>query len=135
LQVDFIVSCMTTISIVLSWDGFLIIDYIVAILVTFALLGYSVYFLWDSCKGLMDGSTNSHLLGQISDHIREADKRLKLKTLKVRRVGVTLEVVAQVSMPKNSSVSDLKNILQNVNQKFTDTLPHEHVTNIGFSRH
>ena len=135
LQVDFVVSCLIAVSVILSWDGFLVIDYLVAIVVTFMILAYSIYFLVDSCKGLMDSSCSEHLLSQISDHIREAGSGLKLKTLKVRRVGASIEVVAQVSMPRTSKLDDLKKVRQNVHKAFDESLPHEHITNIGFSLH
>ena len=130
---DFMLSVSVVIVIVASRSGFIALDYIFAVLEAFFVIGYSISFLWESFKGLMDAAVDGEKIAKVSRCIRKADPSLRLKDLKISFEGRTLEIMVTVDGACAASVKEARMIREKIESSLAAGLAAPHRLHIGFS--
>lgn len=132
IHYNFVFATMTAGAVFLSYEGVLIIDYVLAIVMTVFILAYGVFLLYDAAQGLMDVSVDASTLESITQHIQSANPNLAVKTLKARRVGVTVEIIAMLGLPPETELTETGKILGVIHRSLADGLTVPHRLHIGF---
>lgn len=129
---DLLFSIIVVFSIVLARSGFIIIDYLVAILGGIYILWYSIHFLSHSFKGLMDASCDLPTLSKITNFIKSADPTMHIKDIRIRRVGKAFEIISIISLPKETKIKKAQAIIYNIKNILGSKIPEPCEVHIGF---
>jgi divalent metal cation (Fe/Co/Zn/Cd) transporter len=132
LDKDLALSVLVVIVVVFSAMGFSIWDYLAAVLVALFIVAYSIFFLFQSFKGLMDATYDKAAVAKIAQHIRKADPSLQLGALKVNRIGQMLEIMATVKLSQGVSMKEARNIVEKIQYALKVSLDSPHEVFVGF---
>lgn len=132
LNKDFILSIAVVATVVIARSGFTVIDYILAIFEAGFIIAYSIYLLFNSVKGLMDASCDAQTVERISRHIRKADTRISIESIRVSLAGKMLEIVAIISVASKTPVKDARMLVQKIKYVLQKDLSAAHEIYIGF---
>lgn len=108
---DYVISILVALVVIVSQIGFVTLDPIVAILEALFVLGYSIFFLAQSSKGLMDASPAAADVAKISECIKKSDPSLRIQSLKVNLLGRNFEIVTTVSFSSAATVNEAKIVI------------------------
>jgi len=133
LSTDFILSVLVMGTVLLSRVGFFVADYIFASLQAIYIFIYSVYLLRHSFKGLMDSTCDFATLSKISKCIKNADPVLRIKDLKVSRVGNVLEIMATIYLSNETKMKEVKNVFVKIKQGLKQNISDPCQMYLGFS--
>lgn len=133
LSKDFILSILVIMVVIISRSGFIVIDYIFAILEAVFIMGYGIYFLNNSFRGLMDASCSKETVSMIKKCINKADKNVTIQSLKVNPIGKVLEIITVVDLSKQVQMSDVKKLISKIKQTLKTNLSVPHEVYVGFS--
>jgi divalent metal cation (Fe/Co/Zn/Cd) transporter len=127
LNMDFLLSILTMITVVIARMGAPILDFICAMLTAFFILIYSISFLYDAFKGLMDASCDKKTVALIAGYIRKAKIEGTLETLRVNKIGQVFEIIAILKVQNQTAISDVTDIIKNIKNQIKDKFlqPHE----------
>lgn len=131
LHKDFTLSILVITVVVISRSGFIIIDHILAILEAIFIMGYSIYFLYNSLKGLMDASCSQEALSDIRGHIEGIGVPLTIKNLRVNIVGRMLEIAAIINVSKDMNIQEAKKLVEKIKRALKENLSMPHETYVG----
>ncbi|MBF0217209.1 MAG: hypothetical protein HQL30_09490 [Candidatus Omnitrophica bacterium] len=122
LRADLVLSALAAFVIVTSRMGAYILDYSLALLTTLLVMGYSVSFLGEAFKGLMDAACDKGTVAKVEKLLRDSDPGVVLDTLRVNRVGHVLEVIAGISFPGDASIKDAVRVVSKVKSSLNGKL-------------
>ncbi|MBF0252863.1 MAG: cation transporter [Candidatus Omnitrophica bacterium] len=128
---DFILSITVIVTVVVTRFGFFVFDYIVAILEAVLIIAYSVYFLYNSFKGLMDVSCDKKTLEQIKKSVKKADPGIRIKNIRIKTDENKLDMVIIVGMSKSTSGSEVKKVIEKIRGSLRANLKIEHEVHVG----
>lgn len=129
---DMALSVLAVVVVVFSATGFVVLDYIFAIATALFIVSYSVFFLSQSFKGLMDATHDREAVGNIARWIKKADPSLQVKSLKVNLIGQTLGIMATVKLPRTAKIKDARNIIGRIEHSLKVNLEVPYDVFIGF---
>ena len=130
---DFIASVLIIFSIIISRAGLTIIDYILAILISKYIIGYSIYFLGYSFRGLMDASCDQVTFSEISNYIKRADPTIKMESLKISPTGNTIDIVAILNLSNSTKIREVDVLIMKIKSALNANLSKPFELHIGFS--
>ncbi len=130
---DFILSVSVVIVIIVSRTGFVVLDYLFAVLEAIFIIAYSISFLWQSFKGLMDAPPDGTKLAKIASCIQKADPGLQLRDLKVNLDGRTLEIMVTVDGACAVNAKEAKTVIEKIEHSLKAGLSVPYRAYIGFS--
>lgn len=133
LNKDFILSILVIMAVIISRSGFIAIDYILAILEAVFIMGYGIYFLNNSFKGLMDASCSKETVSMVKKCINKAEKNLTIQSLRVNPVGKALEIITVIGLSKRVQMSDVKKLIGKIKQTLKADLSVPYEVYVGFS--
>lgn len=133
LNKDFVLSILVIMVVIISRSGFIVIDYIFAILEAVFIMSYGIYFLYNSLKGLMDAAGNKETVALIKKCIKKADKNLSIQSLKVNPIGKVLEIITIVGLSKRTQMGDIKKLISAIKRTLKTDLPFPHEVYVGFT--
>lgn len=133
ITTDFVLSILVIFSVVIARCGFFVVDYMLAILEATYILVYSIMFLYNSFKGLMNASCDKDTLSEITKSITKVDPVLNVKDIKVNKVGKMLEIIVVIYLPKISKISEAGNIVTRIKEALDREISVLHEVHIGIA--
>lgn len=126
-------SVLVVVVVIFSAAGFFILDYVFAIAAALFIVSYSVFFLFQSFKGLMDATHDKSMVARIAQCIKKADPSLQVKSLKVNLIGQTLEIMATVKLPRTARIKEAGNVISRIEHSLKVNLETPYEAFIGFA--
>lgn len=130
---DFILSVSVVIVVIASRSGLIVLDYIFAVLEAIFIVGYSISFLWQSFKGLMDAPPDVGKLATITKCIKKAGPGLEIRDLKVNLDGRTLEIMATLDGSCAANAKEAVTVMERIEQALKAGLSVPYRSHIGFA--
>ena len=128
---DFLLSILVIVTIVFTRFGFFVLDYVVAIVEAILIISYSIYFLYNSFRGLMDASCDKKTLETVKKYVNKADPSIRIKNIKINPVGNMLDIVVIISMAKSAKGKASQNIAKKIRAALRANLNEVHEVQVG----
>lgn len=128
----FILSVTVVAVVIISRSGFYALDSIFAVLEAMFIVCYSVYFLSQSFKGLLDAARKGVTPDVISDWIEKSEPQLEVQSLKVEAFGPKLEIFVFVTAPPIVIAKEAKESVKKIENLLKTHLAVPHEVHVGF---
>ena len=119
--------------VIISRSGFYALDSIFAILEAMFIVCYSVYFLSQSFKGLLDAAAKGVTPEVISGWIKKSEPQLEVQSVKVEAFGPKLEIFIFVTVPPVALAKGAKESVKKIENLLKSHLAVPHEVHVGFS--
>ena len=129
----FILSVSVMAVVLISMTGFPIMDALFSILEAVFIMGYSVFFLLQAFKGLMDASVDQATMAHILQRIKRSDPSLRVKSLKVNLTGRRLLIMTTIGFSREAPLKEAKTLMGKIDDSLKSSLSMPYEVHIGFS--
>ena len=120
---DMLATSFTLIGIVLARLGFIIFDYIAAIVIVFLILRLSVTTLKEAISYLTDQAPEQSYIDKMFEFISNCEGVIKIDDLKIRMHMTNVYVDVEIAVEANMSLNLAHKIAENVHDKVEDQFP------------
>ena len=128
---DFILSVSVVVVVLVSMSGLYVLDSLFSVLEAAFIIAYSVFFLLQSFKGLMDASIDLASVADISRYIQRVDPSLQVKSLKVNQVGKRLVIMATIGLSRGTLIKEAKGVIGKIDHSLRKNLSSPFDIHIG----
>ena len=128
----FILSIIVVAVVIISRSGFFALDSIFAVLEATFLMCYSVYFLSQTFKGLLNAAQKGVTSEVISGWIKKSDLHLEVQSLSVEAFGPKLEIFMFVTISRSAIAKEVKEKVRRIEDLLKKHLAVPHEVHIGF---
>ena len=128
---DFILSILSLAAIVVSRMGFAAADYLAAVIMSLSAMIYSVLLLYRSLTGLMDASCDKKTVSKIEEAIRGSHPLVDLESLRVSKVGYSLEIIAMLCLGGDTTLTKVRDISGSIRSSVSEKITEPHELFIG----
>ena len=132
LRTGLVLSVVIAASVVVSRCGFFVVDFLVAILESIGVAGYSLLYLTVSLKGLLDVVCDRETLAKIVSSLRAVDADLDIDVLRATHAGSQLDVHAILALEKHVTRDEAKGLTSRLTEALRSGLPIPHTLHVGF---
>lgn len=130
---DFILSVSVVVVVIISMSGLYLLDSLFSVLEAVFIIAYSIIFLLQSFKGLMDASIDLATVADISRFISRVDPSLQVRSLKVNQVGKKLVIMTTLGLPRQTLIKEAKAVMAKIDHSLRAKLPGAFDLHIGLA--
>jgi cation diffusion facilitator family transporter len=128
---DFLLSILVIVTVVITRFGYFALDYLVAIIEAVLIISYSVYFLFNSFKGLMDAACDKKTLDTVKKSVKKADPSIRVRNIKINPVGKMLDIVVMINLAKSTKGKEAHKVAEKIRRALKANLDEVHEVQVG----